>query len=86
MLMLMLMLALTMCGNQNPLTETVESETKLSENGKPNHQFQAKYEKELMMSSIGLTFLGCNERSDEIDNTTEAAENEQLEWKRHFVS
>ena len=54
----MLMLAVTVCGNQNPPAETVESETKLSENGKPNHRFEAKYEEELMMSPIGLTLLG----------------------------
>jgi len=84
--MLMLMLALTMCGNQNPLTETVESETKLSENDKLNHWFEANYEEELMMSPIGLILLGRKERYDEINDMTEAAEDEQMEWKRHFVS
>ena len=79
------MLTLAACGNQNPPAETTEPEVSMTESDKLNEWFEAKYEEELMMSPIGLTFLGRKERYDEIDDMTEAAEDEQLEWKRQTV-
>jgi len=84
-LALMLVLALAACGNQNPPAETTEPEVSMTESDKLNEWFEVKYEEELMMSPIGLTFLGRKERYDEIDDMTEAAEDEQLEWKRQTV-
>ncbi len=52
---------------------------------KLNEWFEDQYEQELMQSPIGLTFQGRKERNDEIDDMTEAAEAQRLEWKRKSV-
>ena len=44
-----------------------------------------KYEEELQKSPIGLTFLGRKDRYGEIDDLSEAAEDEMIEWKRASV-
>jgi len=50
-----------------------------------NEWFEIKYEEELMMSPIGLTFQGRKDRYGEIDDMSEGAENDRLEWKRQSV-
>ena len=51
-----------------------------------NQWFEQQYETELMMSPISLTFLGRRDRYGEIDDMSEVAEIEQLEWKRNSVA
>jgi uncharacterized protein (DUF885 family) len=62
-----------------------EQITEKSESEKLNQWFEEKYEEELMMSPIGLTFLGRKERYGEIDDMSEAAEDKQVAWKKQTV-
>ena len=90
---LFIVLALAACDKPNvaPEAETVEtqviekSETDKSETEKLNDWFEVKYEEEIMMSPIGLTFLGRKERYAEIDDMSEAAEDVKLKWKKKTV-
>ncbi|MFT5611547.1 MAG: hypothetical protein ACI9WC_002893 [Arenicella sp.] len=95
LLTLLLLLSLAACGDQKQAaqkdeapagaaqTEEVASQ---SETAKLNAWFEVKYEEELMMSPISLTFQGRKERYGEIDDMSEAAEDKQLEWKRQTVA
>ncbi|HAT41555.1 MAG TPA: DUF885 domain-containing protein [Rheinheimera sp.] len=51
-----------------------------SESQRLNKWFDTKYEEQLMMSPIGLTFLGRKERNGDIDDMTEEAEDKNLAW------
>lgn len=95
-LVLLLGIILSACGNsndQNPAPmesqkspdSPVSQAPEKSETQKLNEWFEIKYEEELMMSPIALTFQGRKERYDEIDDQSEAAEDKQLEWKRQSV-
>ena len=84
----LLMLTLVGCGNkaQQSMPEVVADTVEIvSETDRLNEWFETKYEEEVMMSPIGLTFLGRKERYNEIDDMSEAAEDRQLEWKRNTV-
>ena len=94
-LTLILLLSLAACGNQNQATEKdvapaaapqSEEVASQSETDKLNAWFEVKYEEELMMSPISLTFQGRKERYGEIDDMSEAAEDEQLEWQGQSVA
>lgn len=45
-----------------------------------NQWFETKYEAQLQMSPLQLTFLGRKDKQDQIDDMTEAAEEQQLAW------
>ena len=91
-------LALAACGNQES-TQSPSSQTApeiVAESSQPavavesqteklNQWFEQQFETELMMSPISLTSLGRKDRYGEIDDLSEAAEIEQLEWKRNSV-
>jgi uncharacterized protein (DUF885 family) len=95
LLTLLLLLSLAACGDQKqatqkdvaptPLAQT-EEVTSQSETARLNAWFEVKYEEELMMSPISLTFQGRKERYGEIDDMSEGAEDKQLEWKRQTVA
>ena len=81
-----LLLLLAACGNQsNTETNTDNAIVDVSETDKLNEWFEVKYEEQLMMSPIQLTFLGRKDRYSEIDDMSEAAEDEWLDWKRESV-
>lgn len=95
-LVVLLGIFLSACGNnneQNPVPSEAQKSSdapvsqapEKSETQKLNEWFEIKYEEELMMSPIALTFQGRKERYDEIDDASEAAEDEQLKWKRQTV-
>lgn len=65
-------------------TEAV-AEQKL-ETEKLNKWFEVKYEEELMMSPLWLTYQGRKERYGEIDDVSEAAQLAQIEWKGKTVA
>ena len=73
---------LTSCGNQSSLEAVVEQQ---SETEKLNAWFEVKYEEGLMMSPLGLTFQGRKERYNEIDDMSETAQLETLQWKGNSV-
>ena len=52
-----------------------------SETEKLNAWFEVKYEEELMMSPLGLTFQGRKDRYNEIDDMSEAAQLKRIKWK-----
>lgn len=56
-----------------------------AETARLNEWFDDKYEEQIMMSPIQLTFLGRKERNDEIDDMTVEAMEEQLAWKAATV-
>ncbi len=45
-----------------------------------NQWFETKYEEQLQMSPLQMTFLGRKDKQDQIDDLTEAAEEQQLAW------
>ncbi|MFB0995778.1 MAG: DUF885 domain-containing protein [Porticoccaceae bacterium] len=73
---------LTSCGNQSSLEAVVDQQ---SETEKLNAWFEVKYEEGLMMSPLGLTFQGRKERYNEIDDMSETAQLETLQWKGNSV-
>ena len=73
---------LTSCGNQSSLGAVVDQQ---SETEKLNAWFEVKYEEGLMMSPLGLTFQGRKERYNEIDDMSETAQLETLQWKGNSV-
>ena len=57
----------------------------VSETDRLNEWFEEKYEEELMMSPIQLTFLGRKERLGELDDMSEAGTLARIEWKKQTV-
>ncbi|GAA6138955.1 DUF885 domain-containing protein [Arenicella sp. 4NH20-0111] len=90
-------LTLTACGEQSVAPETTNTQAKeaaveqvtqeavKSESEKLNEWFEVKYEEQVMMSPIQLTFLGRKERFDELDDMSEASDLKQFEWKKQTV-
>ncbi len=90
---------LVACGNQvndtavkksEPSTQSesnasTTAESAQTESEKLNAWFEEKYEEELMMSPIQLTFLGRKERYGELDDMSEEAEIRHYEWKKKSV-
>lgn len=64
---------------------TLAMETAKSETQKMNEWLEIEYETELLQSPIELTFQGRKERYGEIDDMSEAASKQRLEWKRKSV-
>ncbi|MDG1783255.1 MAG: DUF885 domain-containing protein [Porticoccaceae bacterium] len=56
-----------------------------SETKKLNAWFEIKYEEELMMSPLSLTFQGRKDRYNEIDDMSEAAQLKRIKWKGDSV-
>jgi len=88
--------ALAACGNQTDTTVTRTDATpaveptgaataEKSETDKLNEWFEVKYEEEILMSPMTLTFQGRKQRYGEIDDMSEQAEEDQLAWKRASV-
>jgi len=57
-----------------------------SETERLNEWFSARFEEELQMSPIELTFLGRKDKYDQFEEATEAEEKRQLAWKASTVS
>ena len=72
----------TSSANQQSAVENVNQ----SESERLNQWFALKYEEELQMSPMMLTFLGRKEKYDQIDDMTEAAEKQRLEWQAQTVT
>ena len=56
-----------------------------SETEKLNAWFEIKYEEELMMSPLSLTFQGRKDRYSEIDDMSQAAQLKRIKWKGDSV-
>lgn len=68
---------------QNPVTSVPESiveQTQHSESERLNQWFEEKYEQQLQQSPLQMTFQGRKDKYDQIDDTSIAAEDEQLAW------
>ena len=94
-----LSLGLTACNNSGDTPEAVDSqatpvvksetavqEVVKSESEKLNEWFEVKYEEEVMMSPVQLTFLGRKERYGEMDDLSEASDIKTYEWKKQTVA
>ena len=85
--------ALVACGQQGaPKNETAaeaviapSAEEMAAETARLNEWFDAKYEEQLDFSPISRTFLGDKKDYDKIDDLSEEAQTEQLEWQRQTV-
>ena len=62
-----------------PVT-AAETKAALSESERLNQWFETKYEEQLQMSPLQMTFLGRKDKQDQIDDVTEEAEDKQLAW------
>ncbi len=90
---LALLLALVACGQPSaPETstattspETVTAESTQTESERLNAWFDEKFEEQLQLSPIQLTFLGRKDRNNEMDDFSVAAEDRQIEWMRASV-
>ncbi|MBU1618394.1 MAG: DUF885 domain-containing protein [Gammaproteobacteria bacterium] len=66
-------------------TTAAETQALVSESERLNQWFETKYEEQLQMSPLSMTFLGRKDKNDQIDDMTEAAEKEQLAWQAATV-
>jgi uncharacterized protein (DUF885 family) len=65
---------------QKNVTAGSSAKTHISESVRLNQWFADKFEQQLQMSPIYLTFLGRKDHYDEIDDMSEAAQDKQLAW------
>lgn len=64
----------------SPATDVVAEQKQQSETERLNQWFEVKYEQQLQQSPLQMTFLGRKDKYDQIDDTSIAAEDEQLAW------
>ncbi|GHE85695.1 DUF885 domain-containing protein [Thalassotalea profundi] len=69
---------------QAPVIQKTE-QAQQSETQRLNEWFAIKYEEQLQMSPMRLTFLGRKTKYDQIDDMSEAAEKKQLAWQKQTV-
>lgn len=62
------------------IPEVVAEQKQQSETERLNQWFEVKYEQQLQQSPLQMTFLGRKDKYDQIDDTSIAAEDEQLAW------
>ena len=90
-------LALGMLTACQPNSSTAEKETTTelkqaasvvakaqTESERLNQWFAVKYEEELQMSPMMLTFLGRKEKYDQVDDMTLAAEKKRFAWQKKY--
>jgi uncharacterized protein (DUF885 family) len=65
--------------------QSISSQTQRTESERINQWFEDKYEEQIMMLPLTLTTLGRKERYGEIDDYSEAAENERFTWLQQSV-
>lgn len=93
---LTLIVTLGACGKDEPAVETqasagtqqtppAEATPQKSESERLNEWFETRFEEQLQFSPISLTFMGRKDRYDEVDDLSEAAEDEQLAWHKATV-
>lgn len=66
--------------------EVVTEQSQQSETARLNSWFEVKYEEQLQQSPLQMTFLGRKDKYDQIDDTSIAAEDEQLAWMAATVA
>lgn len=65
---------------------TATSAVVQSESERLNQWFEVKYEEQLQMSPLQLTFQGRKDKHDQIDDLTEAGEDKALAWQAATVA
>lgn len=87
-------IALFACG-QAPAPDTsstsgnagaIATQSVQTESERLNAWFDVKFEEQLQLSPIGLTFLGRKDRNNELDDFSVAGADRQLEWLRASVA
>jgi uncharacterized protein (DUF885 family) len=87
-LLLLFVITLAACGRSDTGDEVATAPPPAdgpSETERLNAWFEERYEEQLQQSPIQLMFIGRKERYDEVDDMSEAAEDEQLDWQRRTV-
>jgi uncharacterized protein (DUF885 family) len=90
------MLCLSACGRQESGQQAPQSaqseaptadaeQATQTESERLNAWLEERYEEQLQFSPSSLTFIGRKDRYDELDDQSEAGEDEQLEWQRKTV-
>ena len=84
------------CGNPGDETATAPAadepaktaapDATASETARLNEWFEARWEEQLDFSPVRKTFLGRKDDYDKIDDLSEAAEDEQLAWRRRTTA
>ena len=71
-----------------PASQSVAASTAevQSESQRLNQWFETKYEEQLQMSPLQMTFQGRKDKHDEIDDLTEAGEDKALAWQAATVN
>lgn len=64
----------------NNVATEAQTATAQSETERLNQWFETKFEEQLQQSPLQMTFLGRKDKYDQIDDTSIAAEDEQLAW------
>ena len=68
------------------MTETPDGQAaENSETARLNDWFDEKYEEQLLLSPLGLTQLGRKEKYGEVDDFSQEAAEDRLEWRRESV-
>ncbi|HLT90110.1 MAG TPA: DUF885 domain-containing protein [Woeseiaceae bacterium] len=86
--MLLAALLVAACGERNEPTTTHEApaasaqDAVAAETARLNEWFEARWQEQLDFSPIRKTFLGRKDDYDKFDDFSEAAEDEQLAWRR----
>lgn len=71
--------------NASAVKPTAVEQTQLSETQRLNEWFAVKYEEQLQLSPLMMTFLGRKDKYDQLDDMSEAAEKQKLELQRLSV-
>ncbi len=77
---------LTPTPSPTSMTETPDGQAaEDSETARLNDWFDEKYEEQLLLSPLGLTQLGRKEKYGEVDDFSQEAAEDRLEWRRESV-
>lgn len=77
---------LTPTPSPTSMTETPDGQAaENSETARLNDWFDEKYEEQLLLSPLGLTQLGRKEKYGEVDDFSQEAAEDRLEWRRESV-
>lgn len=70
-----------------PVAPAAQQQTaQISESARLNQWFEQKYEQQLQMSPLQMTFLGRKDKYDQIDDMSEQAEDKNLAWFANTVT
>ena len=85
------LMSLLACGGPADEPKTVETKPEITpemieaESQRLNEWFETKFEEQLQFSPLQMSFMGRKDKYDEVDDGSEAAEDEQFAWREQTV-